>query len=373
MEEKVYKIGAIGFAHTHMMANLKSFADCGKRVEMKAAADITPRTESLLHTPASRNGDIKAAVSLYGMKHYEDYHKMLEEEELDIVLVCAENACHPAVAERALRKGIHVVLEKPMAADFAGGARMARAAEVSGAEIMVNWPSTWSSAMRYAKELCAEGKIGKVFKLTYRNAESLGPLEYGQNADEFAKSMEWWHQSGMGGGAMLDYCCYGANLAAWFLGTPLSAAGYKANFNSKYGSAEDNAAIIARFADAVAIMEGSWTTVNTGEVPAGPVLFGTEGTMVVRLDGKIGIYKTPHQLQADEILTPPELPEERNSLGKEVLYHLDTGSPIHPTMSLELNLRAMGILDAGAKSAYSGKAQWIPDRTWCTEENTADK
>ncbi len=64
-----------------------------------------------------------------------------------------------------------------------------------------------------------------------------------------------------GGGAFLDYCCYGACMASWFLGErPTAAYGLKANFASQYGDAEDYGAIMARYPEAVAILEGSWTT-----------------------------------------------------------------------------------------------------------------
>ena len=43
---KKYRIAAIGFAHSHMDGNLRSFAECKDRVEFVAAADIKPKTES---------------------------------------------------------------------------------------------------------------------------------------------------------------------------------------------------------------------------------------------------------------------------------------------------------------------------------------
>ena len=57
------------------------------------------------------------------------------------------------------------------------------------------------------------------------------------------KAAEWWHQADTGGGALLDYCCYGACLAAWLLPEqPLTVQCLMANLKSRYGDAEDNAA-----------------------------------------------------------------------------------------------------------------------------------
>lgn len=362
---KVYRIGAIGFAHSHIDSNLKAFSTLGDKVKFVACADIEPRVPSISEEPGTRKDEVKQAVKLYGMKRYDDYKKMLDENELDIVLVCSENAFHPYVCEEILRRGIHVVLEKPIAASMQGALRIARAAKEGGAKVFVNWPSTWYPAVRYAKKLCDEGKIGKIFKITYRNVDSQGALSYGQKITDGEKGREWWHQSDVGGGALLDYCCYGACLSHWFTGEkPVSAYGLKANFNSPYASAEDYATITVRFPDAVAILEGSWTTVNTG-VPNGPIIYGLEGTMVVNKRGEVEIYKTRHKEMPDEVLTPPPLPEGRENLGKDVINHLETGADVHPTLSLENNLTAMSILDAGIRSAQSGKMELVNDGTWC--------
>jgi hypothetical protein len=65
-----YKVGAIGFAHSHMLENLKAFETCGDRVEFVAAADITPRVPSSLTCAGSRNGDLLYAVDRYHLKKF---------------------------------------------------------------------------------------------------------------------------------------------------------------------------------------------------------------------------------------------------------------------------------------------------------------
>ena len=360
---KVYRIGAIGFAHSHIESHLKAFADCAERAEMVAAADVPPRTPPLSVERGTRVDELKEAVRLYGMKEYKDYEKLLDENDIDICCVCAENAYHPFITEKLLARGIHVVLEKPFAADFKGAMRMWRAARASNAKIITNWPSVWSAPIRAAKELTDAGKIGKLFKFSYRNTDSQGPLSYGQTITEAELAAEWWYSSDLGGGSMLDYCCYGACMSCWFLNQkPISAYGLKANINSHYGDAEDYAAIIAKFPKAIAHLEGSWTTVNGG-VPAGPLLYGTEGTIVVNR-GVVEIYKTRHTDTPDEVVKPNPLPAGRATLGEEIIHHLDTGEPLFPMLDLPLNISAAAILDAGARSAVSQKMEMTGDEYW---------
>jgi len=362
---KTYRIGAIGYAHSHMIGNIRAFADCKGRVEFIAAADVKPKTPTEIDGPGTRIGDLHATAKEYGFKLYDDYEKLIDECEMDIALVCCENAYHPFVSEKLLRKGIHVVLEKPFAASMAGALRMARAAREGNAEIIINWPTTWTPSVRLAKQLCDEGRIGKIFKFAFRNSESLGPLGYGQKVTEAQKGGEWWHQHEVGGGALLDYCCYGACLSGWFTEEkPVGAYGLTANFDSHYGNAEDYANILIKYPQSVGLLEGSWTTVNSG-VSNGPIIFGLKGTIVCTRDGKVEVYNTRHTSKPDEIIDPPPLPEGRDGLGKEVLHHLDTGEPLHETLALPLNLQAMSILDAGIRSAKSMKMEPVEDAFWC--------
>ena len=365
---KEYRVAAIGFAHSHITGMVNDFATC-EGVKCVAAADIKPKVPSITTQPGTRTAAFKNVVEKYGFKPYDCYIQLLDENEIDIAVICCENAFHPFVAEECLRRGIHVVIEKPLAADMAGALRISRAATEGNAKVFTNWPSAWWPAVRKAKELCDAGEIGRLFKFTHRNADSLGALSYGQKVTDAEKGREWWHQADVGGGALLDYCCYGACMSSWFFGEkPVAAYGLKANFDSPYGSADDYATITVRFPKSAAILEGSWTTVNTG-VPNGPIIFGTEGTMVVRPESGwnyniVEIYKTRHKLEPDKVVKVDDLPAGRENLAKEMIHHLNTGEPLFPMFDLPLNMQSMGILDAGIRSAVSGKMELVQDEIW---------
>ncbi len=298
----------------------------------------------------------------------------MEKEKLDIVIFCPENSRHGEVAEAIAGAGAHLVTEKPMAASLPEALRMARAVGAAGVELMVNWPTTWSPAVRAAKALLEQGAIGPVWELKWRNGASMGPLAYGTGPDEVTdaeKGAEWWHQAAAGGGALLDYCCYGACLSRWLLDQKaVAASSLKANVASPYGDAEDNAVIVVRFERAMAILEGTWTTWNTG-LPVGPVIYGTRGTLVVdhAVDPRTGkdapavkVYTTrAYHGEPDRIVFGDPLPAGRATLAEEFVHHLETGDPLHPTLQLAHNLEAMAILDAGIRSAASGRQELVGD------------
>lgn len=372
---KIYRIGALGFAHGHIFTLLQSFAQL-PNVEWVACADTVPATPSLVGRTAKAIQRFQALTG-DGARVYDCYQEMLDQEELDIVVFCPENARHGEVAEAIAAKGAHMMTEKPMSSTLADALRMVRAAQAHDVRLMINWPTTWSPAVRTCQRLIESGVIGEVWEVKWRNGASMGPMSYSEpQPSGVEKGAEWWHQAAPGGGALLDYCCYGACLARWYLGEPAVAAqGLRANITSLYGDADDNAVITVRFPKALAILEATWTTWNVG-VPTGPIVYGTRGALVVTRDRRATgehrgqvvemFTKRSHSLEEpDEIVEPEPLPEGRATIAQEFLHHIETGEPLHPTLDMLQNLEVQAILDAGIRSAQSGRLELVNNVHWC--------
>ena len=52
-------------------------------------------------------------------------------------------------------------------------------------------------------------------------------------------------------------------------------------------------------------------------------------------------------------------------MAAEIVHHLETGDPVHQTMEMMFNLEAMAILDAGVRSAATGRLEAVDSATWC--------
>jgi predicted dehydrogenase len=374
---KRYRLGIIGFAHSHVNSLSDEFAKL-PGAEWVACADTVPAVPSACAKSGTRKHGLRRALELIKVpRAYDDYREMLAKHSFDIVIFCPENARHGEVAEAIAAAGAHMVTEKPMAASLPEALRMARAAKRHGVELVVNWPIAWQATIRTMKELIDAGTVGDVWEVKWRNGASMGPLAYGTGADAVTdeeKGAEWWHQAATGGGALLDYCCYGACISRWFLGTQAQAAvAMKANIASPYGDAEDNAVITVRFPKALAVLEGTWTTWHTG-MPIGPVVYGTRGTMLIDFQTDPATGKPAHVIKVfttrgyngepDRIVPSAPLPAGRATIAEEFVRHLETGEPLHPILALEHNLDAMAILDAGARSAASGKLELVGSTAW---------
>jgi predicted dehydrogenase len=369
-----HRVGVIGFAHMHINNVLGLFAK-HPQVELVAGADVVPDRPEIRKGPYTRRWNLEHALEEFGLpRSYDDYREMLDAESLDVVICCSENAKHPEVVSACAAAGVHVCVEKPMAMNLSDALAMVRAVQAAGTKMLVNWPMTWEPAARTCKALIDDGVIGRVLEVKSRLGHT-GPLGSGAKhagvTEEAAPltatelGAVWWHDLAAGGGAMLDFCCYGAMISRWLVGAAaVAAVGMRANLNSPFGDADDNGAMIVRFPQAMGLFEGTWTTWDHG-VGGGPIVYGTDGTLVMeRRDGKPVVREergggktTVHDAQP--------LPEGRTTIAEEFVHHLETGEPVHPTLEMVFNLDAMAILDAGLRSADSGRLEPVNSGTWC--------
>ena len=210
--------------------------------------------------------------------------------------------------------------------------------------------------MQHAIRLARDGAIGRVWNVNYRAAHA-GPKELGCS-DEFC---EWLFdpQLNGGGGALMDYCCYGAVLARVLLGMPTSVTGLIGNFCNSSITVEDNALIAMKYPQGMATAEASWTQIGklTSYTTA---IYGTEGTLVVEpRDGGRLLLAT----EADPEGSPVELPEQAPHLrdsAAHFLHLISGGEELMPLCEALACRDAQEILEAGLASSSSGTANTLP-------------
>ena len=372
---KRYRVGIVGFGHVHVN-HVAALYDSHPQAQIVACADTRPLQPELRIAPYTRQWNRDYVVKQCRIqKCYDDYHEMLERETFDVVIVTCENAQHPDVVGACAQAGANVCVEKPMAASLAGALRMARACRAAGTTMIVNWPSPWLPHARKAKELIDSGVIGRVLEVDYRVGDSgtLGPGAQHRIAETAApmtgpeRAATWWHQAAAGGGALLDLCCYGAMYSRWYVGEPATAAlGLKANLDSQWGDAEDNGAVLVRFPRAIAVAQGSWTTFGKEYLQTGPVtVYGSSGILTFNVYGDRPVVRVERPGGTEtELHESDPLPAHRTNVAEELLHHLETGEPLYPTLTSDFNLEVMAIIDAGARSAASGRLETVNSAAW---------
>lgn len=337
MAQKTMRVGVVSLAHVHAPGLIRAFQEHPHAQVVAIAHDDRERAQSL-------------AAQLNVPRVYSDAATMVEKEDLHALLCCAPNAQHDAVVELAAARRLAVFVEKPMAATTDQARRMAAAAQKAGIVLMVNYPSTWNPALHQAYQLLREGAIGQPVYFRWR-AGHRGPLAH-LPPDQQAQS--WWHQRVWGGGALLDFCCYGANISLWwFEEMPLSVVGVADRLAKPFGDAEDNAVLVARYPSAFAVLEASWS--QGGAVPGGPTVIGTEGALTVtQRNGQPGVVLTRDG--SEEFIAAVALPSHLQNGVAHFIAAVRDGTPLHATVSPSFNVAVQAILEAGLKAAQTGTA-----------------
>ncbi|MDX9972098.1 MAG: Gfo/Idh/MocA family oxidoreductase [FCB group bacterium] len=93
---------------------------------------------------------------------YADYRDMLKAEQLDGVVILSPHAFHTEQILTSLKKGLHVLCEKPMTNTIADAKKVIRAAEKSGKVLMLSYQRHYDPSFRYMREQIAKGAIGKI-------------------------------------------------------------------------------------------------------------------------------------------------------------------------------------------------------------------
>ena len=332
---KTYRIGILGLHHDHIWPNLEELA-AQENAEIVAAADP--------------NKSLLAKVSgLYGCAIHENYATMLDEAAPDAVYVYGNNKIGAKLASEAARRGLHVMIEKPMAADLAGANDMLRAANEGGIRMMINWPFSWWPHLQKAIAMAGEGLLGRLWQVKYRAAHQ-GPKEMGCS-ECFC---EWLYDRELNGaGALMDYCCYGAILARVLLGRPASVTGIKGVLAKRNLNVEDNAILVLSYPKALATSEASWTQI--GKLTAYTTsIFGEEGTLVVepRGGGRLLHASLKHEEGIEVPVAEPE--PHMCSASAHFLWGIETGQPFNELCETSNCRDSQEILEAGIKSADAG-------------------
>ena len=103
------------------------------------------------------------AAARYGVKEYSiDWHPYLDDDRVDIVIVATYTDSHPEISLSFLRKGKHVLCEKPVASSLEEGRRFFEEAATCEGKLLVAHVLRHNETYRRAAELIHSGAIGEL-------------------------------------------------------------------------------------------------------------------------------------------------------------------------------------------------------------------
>ena len=165
---------------------------------------------------------------------------------------------HLEVVEFFAPKGIHIMVEKPLAVNVIHAQKMIALAKKHKVHLMTNYETTWYGSNAKAFELIEEGKtMGDISKIVF-NTGHPGPKEIGCSK-EF---LDWLTDPVLnGGGALTDFGCYGANIATFIMKgeTPKTVTCVIQQTKPDiYPNVDDDATMILTYPKTQVVIQASW-------------------------------------------------------------------------------------------------------------------
>jgi predicted dehydrogenase len=192
MSVRVGLVGSSGWSEFMYLQNLQGF-EHGEIVAIAARNEV--RLQSL--------------GEKYGVKHlFTDVQALIDSGTIDAIIVATPDEHHHSITMAAIKAGIHVMCEKPLAMKAADAKEMLEAAEVSG--LVHNVMFTWRNLplFKKVKELIEEGAIGDVYHFDIRFF-----MDYARSS-----AYQWRLDAKHGTGALGDLGVHDIDLAHWLVG-----------------------------------------------------------------------------------------------------------------------------------------------------------
>jgi predicted dehydrogenase len=330
-----FRIAIVGLAHDHAQGFL---GDLRRRqdIELVGIAEANP----VLVARYRERYQLPAAL------FYPDLETMLAATKVPAVAVCSSTFDHVDIIRRCAARGVHVMVEKPLATTLDQAREIVAIAQRSGIHVIVNYETTWHPAMQALPE--ARREIGDIRKIVVHDGHQ-GPKEIGASAEFLA----WLTDPRLnGGGALMDFGCYGADLITWLMEgrRPVAVTAVTQQIKpAVYPRVDDEATIILTYPHAQGIIQASW---NWPYGRKDLELYGTTGSILApqRNVLRVRVGQSPEREQT----LAPLAGLQSNPL---TYFAAVVRGEVQPAglSGLEINLVAMEILDAARESARTGK------------------
>jgi predicted dehydrogenase len=214
--------GKVGQIHAQALGNLAES-------EFAGVCDVDPARAA-------------AFAARYGARPYSDVVTMLRDCRPQALCIATPHPLHAEPAIQAAEAGVHVLVEKPMAAGLEDCDAMLAAARRHHVKLGVISQRRWYRPVRRMKDAIDAGKIGRPVLGTF--------VMYSWRDPSYYRSDPWrgrWDTEG--GGVLVNQSPHMLDLLRWLMDDPVTqVAGYWANLNHPSIEVEDSAVAILRFA-----------------------------------------------------------------------------------------------------------------------------
>ncbi|MDP4185068.1 MAG: Gfo/Idh/MocA family oxidoreductase [Bacteroidota bacterium] len=202
---------------------------------------------------------------------YSDYHKMIEKELPDFVIISTPTKFHYPMVKYAMEKGLHVFCEKPFSLTDQEGEELAELAERKQLVNQVGYHNHFIGTFRELKRLLKLKVIGDLLHFT---GEAYGPVVIKE------KGGTWRSRHEEGGGCLFDYASHVLNLIQEIVGRPVKI--YGALLKSEYSKGVEDAvyALMQLNSGVSGVLSVSWSDETYRKMSTSLTIEGKKGKII---------------------------------------------------------------------------------------------
>ena len=207
---------------------------------------------------------------------YTNYKDLLESEKPSLVSIATESGNHAEIALYCIEKGVHVIIEKPMAMSIEDANKIINMADEKNVKVSACHQNRFNIAVQELRKAIENGRFGKI---------SHGSIHVRWNRNHgYYDQASWRGTWAQDGGALMNQCIHGIDLLRWMMGDDVEEVyGATRQQFHDYLEAEDVGMAVVKFKNgAIGTIEGT-TNVYPKNLEETLYIFGENGT--VKLGG----------------------------------------------------------------------------------------
>jgi UDP-N-acetyl-2-amino-2-deoxyglucuronate dehydrogenase len=207
-----------------------------------------------------------------GLPVFDNHLNMLDQVNADIINVVSPHHLHAEMSVAALKKGFHVLVEKPMALHVSDCNAMNKAASEAGRNLWVVKQNRYNVPIRLATQALRENRLGKIFIV---KCDILWNRYQG-----YYDESPWRGKKKFEGGSLYTQASHFIDLLVWWFGDLVSASTKMETQNHSIET-EDSGLSVMKFANG-ALGNLTWTTCVYNRNYEGSItIIGEKGTVKI--------------------------------------------------------------------------------------------
>ncbi len=254
---KVLRVGIIG---------------AGQAGERHAGGFAATKTAKLVGIADLQEARAQKLASQFEAKPFTDWQKMLE-EDLDILVVSLPHNMHLEPAKEAAKRGINVLMEKPIATNLTDAKQIIEVCQQAGVKLSISFVHRFREELLVAKQWLGEGWLGQ--------PQTLRETMNGQRGTHLP---DWVNQADIAGGGVLMYSAiHGLDRLRWLTGSEVIKINAETTYSLANTEVESGVSALLSFANGAS----ATLSANAPSYRAQPAhweteIYGTKGMLRLR-------------------------------------------------------------------------------------------